>query len=142
MGSHSLNNTKSNSISRSFSKKESMFLFYLLLFYLFLEYGRPQASLRFLSVLHLPGLTIVLLGLVGVFSGRFKWDDKQTKRYLVLLGLMIIHGPIAVNNYWALMIFIAMVFSLIVYLSISDVIDNQAAFLALENPVNAGYCLH
>jgi O-antigen ligase len=139
MSSYPLNSTKTNSITSTLSKKESMRPFYLILFYLFLEYGRPQAILPFLSYLHLPAVTIVLLGLSGFFSGRFKWDDKQTKLYLVLLGLMVIHGPIAVNNFWTLMIFIAMSLNFIVYLSMSNVIDNQEKYKKL---VNAWFFIH
>ena len=45
-------------------KKESLIPFSLLLFYLFMEYGRPQALLPFLGVLRLSGITIVLLAFI------------------------------------------------------------------------------
>ncbi len=109
-------------------KKESTIPFSLLLFYLFLEYGRPQSLLSFLSVLHLSGITIVLLLISLIISGKFQVKEKQTILYLFLLGLMVIHGPIAVNNYWALMVFIAMVMNLIVYLSLIHFVNNQEKY--------------
>jgi O-antigen ligase len=41
---------------------------------------------------------------------------------------MVIHGPIAVNNYWALMIFIAMVMNFIVFLSLIHYVDNPEKY--------------
>ncbi len=116
---------KSNSISSILRNKESMIPFFLILFYLFFEYGRPQILLPFLSYLKLPTLTIAVLGMFGIYTGRFKWKDKQTILYIILLGFMVIHGPIAANNYWALMVFIAMIYNFIAYLSISNLVDNQ-----------------
>ena len=109
----------------SVGKKESLIPFSLLLFYLFLEYGRPQALLPFLGVLRLSGVTIVLLALSVIFSGKIQLKEKQTLLYLFLLGLMVIHGPIAVNNYWALMIFIEMMMNFIVFLSLILCVDDQ-----------------
>jgi len=106
-------------------KKESLVPFSLLLFYLFLEYGRPQDLLSFLSVLHLSGVTIVLLALSVIRSGKFQLKENQTILYLFLLALMVIHGPIAVNNYWALMVFIAMAMNFIVYLSLIRSVNNM-----------------
>ena len=108
-----------------------MFPFYLLLFYLFLEYGRPQHLLPFLTYLHLPALSLIMLTFIGIFYGRFQWKDKQTILLLFFLGLMVIHGPIAVNNYWTLKIFIVMVINFIAYLSISSFIDNQENYKKL-----------
>ena len=114
-------------------KKESLIPFSLLLFYLFLEYGRPQALLPILSVFHLSGITIVLLALSVIRSGKIQLKEKQTILYLFLLGLMVIHGPIAVNNYWALMVFIAMVMNFIVYLSLIYLVNDQDKYDRLLN---------
>jgi hypothetical protein len=115
----------SSSISSASQKYKSMFPFYLLLFYLFLEYGRPQHLLPFLTYLHLPALSLMLLAFIGVNTRKFKWKNKQTILFLFFLGLMVIHGPIAVNNYWTLKIFIAMVINLIAYLSLSNFTDKK-----------------
>lgn len=109
-------------------RKESRIPFALLLFYLFLEYGRPQDQIPFLSVLHLPGITIVLLLLSILFSGKFRLKGTQAILFLGLLGLMVVHGPIAVNNYWALMVFITMTINFIVFLSLALLVDNQDKF--------------
>ena len=51
--------------------------------------------------------------------------------YLLLLLLMIVHGPIAVNNYWALMIFITMSSTFIVIIAISNVVNDDDKFKKL-----------
>jgi len=109
-------------------KKESQIPFSLLLFYLFLEYGRPQALLPFLGLLRLSGITILLLALSVIRSGKIRLKEKQTILFLFLLGLMVIHGPIAVNNYWALMVFISMVMNFIVFLSLIHCVDDQEKY--------------
>jgi O-antigen ligase len=119
---------KNLSKGRYILKKESMTPFFLLLFYLFMEYGRPQALLPFLRVLHLPGITIGLLALYVVFSGKVHFKDKQTMLYLFLLGQMVIHGPIAVNNYWALMVFIWMTMNFVVFLSLIHFVDSKEKY--------------
>lgn len=119
------NKAISSSIASASQKYKSMFPFYLLLFYLFLEYGRPQHLLPFLTYLHLPALSLMLLAFIGVNTRKFKWKNKQTILFLFFLGLMVIHGPIAVNNYWTLKIFIAMVINLIAYLSLSNFTDKK-----------------
>jgi len=106
-------------------KKDSHISFSLLLFYLFLEYGRPQALLPFLKVLHLSGIAVVLLAFSVIRSGNVRFNEKQTILFLFLLGLMVIHGPIAVNNYWTLMIFLTMVMNFIVFLSLIHCVDDQ-----------------
>jgi len=114
--------------SRFLVKNKSLIPLSLLLFYLVLEYGRPQDLLPFLSVLHLPAITIVLLALFSILSGNIRFKEKQTALFLFLLGLMVIHGPIAVNNYWALMVFITMVMNLVVFLSLIHHVDNPEKY--------------
>jgi O-antigen ligase len=117
---------KSNGLS--LAKKESLLPLSLLLFYLVLEYGRPQDLLPFLRVLHLPTITIVLLGLYSIVSGKFTIKAKQTTLFIFLLGEMVIHGPIAVNNYWAFMIFSIMLMNFIVFLSLINYVDNPEKY--------------
>ena len=112
----------------SIAKKESLIPFSLLLFYLFLEYGRPQSLLPFLKVLHLSGIMIVLLALSLISYGKIQLKEKQSILYLFLLILMVIHGPIAVNNYWALMVFISMVMNFIVFLSLIHCVDDPEKY--------------
>ena len=109
-------------------KKESLIPFSLLLFYLLLEYGRPQDQIPFLSVLHLPAITTVLLLLSILVSGTLRLEGKQAVLFLGFLGLMVVHGPIAVNNYWTLMVFITMAINFIVFLSLTLFVDNQEKY--------------
>jgi hypothetical protein len=41
---------------------------------------------------------------------------------------MVIHGPIAVNNYWTLMIFLSMVMNFFVYLALIHYVDDQVKY--------------
>ena len=109
----------------SFGKKKSVISLTLLFLYLILEYSRPQELLPFLRVLHLPTITVILLALSFVFSGFLPLREKQSVLFLAILGLMVIHGPIAVNNYWALMVFLSMVMNFIVYLCLIQYVDDQ-----------------
>ena len=118
---------------RRFGQKESLLSFILLLTYLFLEYGRPQSLLPFLRVLHLPGIAITLLALSLVVSGNLRLKERQSKAFLLLLGLMVLHGPIAVNNYWALMIFVTMSMNFIVFLALTQYVDCPEKYDRLVN---------
>jgi O-antigen ligase len=109
-------------------RKDAALPFFLLLFYLFLEYGRPQDQFHFISVLRLPAITVTLLLLSIILYGKLRLEGKQTVLFLVLLGLMVVHGPIAVNNYWALMIFITMTINFIVFLSLTLLVTNTEKF--------------
>jgi O-antigen ligase len=116
-----------------FRRKETMISFFLLLAYLFLEYGRPQELLPFLRELHLPGIAIVLLALSLVVSGNLRLKERQAKVFMVLLGLMVLQGPIAVNNYWALMIFVTMSMNFVVFLALTAYVDDPEKYDRLVN---------
>jgi O-antigen ligase len=115
-------------MASALSRRKSMAPFYIVLFFLAMEYGRPQEFLSFLTYLHLPILSIIFLAFYGAFIQRFQWNDKQTVWCLFFLGLMVIHGPIAANNYWTLKIFIAMVINFIAYLSICNYVDSDEKY--------------
>ena len=123
-------NSSAKSVGRKqdLSRRESRLPFFLLLTYLFFEYGRPQALLPPLAVLHLPALIAILLAGWLFIRGNLRLTEKQTLFFGLLLGLMVIHGPLAVNNYWALIVFIAMCFNFIVFLSILHFVDNEERF--------------
>jgi O-antigen ligase len=109
--------------SSSLVKKESLVPLSLLFLYLILEYSRPQDLLPFIGVLRLPAIITILLALYIVNSGILQLKDKQTTLFLFLLGLMVIHGPFAVNNYWALMIFVIMAGNFIIFLALIRYVD-------------------
>ena len=121
----SLGIKKIDSMARLIPSGESRFPFYLTIFYLFLEYGRPQGVIPALSQLHLSAITGVILALTLVILNKFRFNAPQLKLYFLLMMLMAIHGPIAKNNYFALMNFITMVMTFIFCVSISNIIDNE-----------------
>jgi O-antigen ligase len=112
----------------SIAKKQAALPFSLLLAYLFLEYGRPQDILSFLRVLRLPGITVGLLTASMVAFGKFRLKGRQSTLFVLLLVLMVIHGPIATNNYWALMIFIAMAMNFVVFLALTHLVDQPEKY--------------
>ncbi len=121
--------TRSASRMRELSShRDGRLPFVLLLIYLFFEYGRPQALLQPLSVLHLPTLTAILLAALLLVRGKVRLQERQSLLFALLLGLMVVHGPIAVNNFWALMVFIAMILNFVAYLSLLHFVDDEKRF--------------
>jgi len=106
-------------------KKKSLVPLSLLLFYLVLEYARPQELLPFLGVLRLPAIVSMVLAFYIINSKKNQLKDKKTTLFLFLLGLMVIHGPIAVNNYWAFMWFSTMASNFIIFLALIQYVDTQ-----------------
>ena len=119
---------KQNILSR-----ESMFPFYLIIIYLLLEFGRPQSLIPFLKVLHLPGITVGLIAISLLLFRKLYFKDIQTVLMILLLCEMIIHGPIAVNNYWAYKVFYSMLINFIAFLGIVSFIDNDLKYAKLIN---------
>ena len=115
-------------------RKTYDFPFYLLLIYLFFDYGRPQSFFPFIGALH-PGWVIhPLLFLCLLLKNKlFNLKNIQTKCFLGLILLMMLHGPIAVNNYWAYKIWRGTILHFIVYLSIVNFVDS---FEKIEKYIN------
>jgi O-antigen ligase len=67
----------------------------------------------------------LLIGLSIVLSGKLSLANKQTKLWVALLCLMVLHVPIATNNYWALMVFKDMFLYFCLYLGITFYIDSM-----------------
>jgi len=101
------------------------FPFYLLLIYLFFEYGRPQSFFPVIGALH-PGYILhTLLFLCLFLKGKLlNFKNIQTRCFLGLLLLTTLHGPIAVNNYYAYLIWRGTLLYFIVYLSIVNFVDS------------------
>jgi O-antigen ligase len=114
-----------NKMSGVVNKNTTMFPFYLIIFYLVLEYLRPQQLIPILKYLHLPALTVVLILVSFLFSVKLYYKDVQTVLFLLLLTEMVVHGPIAVNNYWAFQMFYTMTITFIAYLGIINIIDTD-----------------
>ncbi len=107
--------------------------FYLLLFSLVLEFGRPQESIPGLGSIHLPAIITILLGLSIIFSTRLRLSDSQTRLFVLLLALMVLHVPIAVNNYYAFHTARGMLITFVTYLGIISFVNSFRMFKALIN---------
>jgi O-antigen ligase len=107
---------------------ESNAPFYLVMFYLSLEFGRPQDIVPRLGALSLPMLTTILIMLLLVTSGKVNFGNMQTKLFVPLLVLMVIHGPIAVNNFHAFNTFKGMALNFVGYLGIITFVDSIHKF--------------
>src|SRR5262249_33831889 len=88
------------------------------------EFARPQDIVPGLGYLFLPMLTLIFIGLQLVMSGNINFSNKQSILFLPLLGLMVIHGPIAVNNFAALMAFKGMGLNFVAYLGIITFVNS------------------
>ncbi len=113
------------------SKKESVFPLFLIILYLFLEYVRPQTMLPPLRYLHLPAITVVLIAIVLFISGKLSIRDKQSVIFILFMSEMLVHGPFAVNNYWAFQRFYEMAITFIAYLGIVNIIDDNEKYRKL-----------
>lgn len=111
--------------------QESKVGFYLVLAYLFFEFGRPQELIPGFRVIPFGTGISVLILLKVLMSGRLDFSRLQTKLWLPLLAVMAIHVPIAVNNYWALMTFKDMFLLYCVYLGIVTFVDSLEKMMTL-----------
>ncbi len=111
--------------------EESKAGFYLVLAYLFFEFGRPQELLPGLRLIPF-GTGLALLIILKAFtSGKLDFSALQTKLWLPLLAVMAIHVPIAVNNYWALITLKDMVLMYGIYLGIITFVNSTEKMMTL-----------
>jgi len=115
-------------IAQTDPEKQNLIPFYFVILYTFLEYGRPQNLVPFLGKLHLPAFTVIMIGLFVAISQKLSLKAKQTLFFLLMMFEMIIHGPIAVNNYWVFMIFYVMSVTFIGYCGIVAFVDTYDKF--------------
>lgn len=125
MNSNRLPPNIAKTLRPAMAKKEFMFPFYLILVFLFFEYARPQLLIPVFHYFHVPAVTVILMAISIIFTGKLYLKDKQTILYILLLAEMVIHGPIAVNNYWAFQVFYSMSTTFIVYIAIINIIDSS-----------------
>ncbi|HJR76039.1 MAG TPA: O-antigen ligase family protein [Nitrospiraceae bacterium] len=103
---------------------QSKFPFYLVLFSLLLEFGRPQDMLGVRGI-PLPSIIDTLIAvIVLVFSGKLNFSNLQTRLWIPLLALMTLHAPLATNNFYAAMTLKDMFLLFCVYLGIITYIDS------------------
>jgi len=108
--------------------KQNLVPFYLVLLYIFLEFGRPQHLVPFIGKLHLPAFTVVMIGVFLIISHKFTLKVKQTLFFVLLMLEMMLHGPFAVNNYWAFQMFYVMSVTFIGYCGIIAFVDTPEKF--------------
>lgn len=122
---------KSWAIERPCQAEESKVGFYLVLAYLFFEFGRPQELLPGMRLIPFgTGLSLLII-LKAFTSGKLDFSALQTKLWLPLLAVMAIHVPIAVNNYWALVTLKDMVLMYGIYLGIITFVNSTEKMMTL-----------
>jgi len=115
-------------------KSSNDFPYYLILFFLFLEYGRPQSLFPVIGKFHLGMLVQILLFLLLVLKNKIlNFKNIQTKCFIGLLLLMALHVPIAVNNYWAFTVLKNITLYFIVYLSIISFVNSYSKIIKYIN---------
>ena len=122
---------KAGAIGQPRPAQESNAGFYLVLAALLFEFGRPQDLIPGIRVIPFASGIDLLLLLSVVMSGKLDLSRVQTKLWIPLFVLMVIHGPIAVNNYWALIIFKDMVLYFGLYLGIVTYVNSLEKMLTL-----------
>jgi O-antigen ligase len=101
------------------------FSYYVLLIYLFFEYGRPQSFFPVIGLLH-PGWIILSLLFLRLFSKRKFMDLSigENRCFIGLILLMLVHVFIAANNHWAYQMLRSVVLYFVAYLSIVNFVDS------------------
>ena len=123
--------SKARIIGRAPRAQESNAGFYLVLAYVFFEFGRPQELVPGLTIIPFgTGLSILILFKV-LASRKLDFSRVQTRLWLFLLAVMAVHVPIAVNNYWALITLKDMILLYFVYLGIVTFVDSLDKMMTL-----------
>jgi hypothetical protein len=120
-----------NQIGKEPDAPESKVGFYLVLVYLLFEFGRPEELVPPLRVIPFGTGLSVLIFLSALRSGKINFSRLQTKLWIPLFVIMAIHVPIAVNNYWALMMLKNMILLYGVYLGITVFVDSTEKIMTL-----------
>lgn len=102
--------------------------FTIVLLALLFEFGRPQEVVPGLKAVPFASLLDGLLLLAIFSSGKFNVTKLQTKLWLVLFVLMIVHVPIAINNFWAAILVKDMFLTFGLYLGIITFVDSLDKF--------------
>ncbi len=102
------------------------FSLYLIEAYIFFDYVRPHQIIPGLDSLHLPLILAIALALLVLPTILERLSERLVMAFGLLLLLMVFHGPVAVNNFWALSIFLDMLHLFIVYLAITQVVTTMS----------------
>jgi hypothetical protein len=122
---------KSWAIGKPGQVQESKTGFYLVLAYLFFEFGRPQELVPGLKLIPFGTGISILLILNVLMSRKVDFSRLQTKLWLPLFAVMAIHVPIAENNYWAIMTFKDMILMYCVFLGVITFVNSTEKMMTL-----------
>ena len=110
---------------KNVNSKHSYFPFYLLLIWLFFDYIRPQVFFPIIGVFRPAFITFfLLLFYLHRTHNIYNFKNIQTKLFMGILLLMMLHGPFAVNRYNSYHIWKLNIFQFIVYMSMISFIDS------------------
>jgi O-antigen ligase len=110
---------------------ENPWPFRLVLLSLIFEFGRPQEIIPGIKVIPFSSILNALIALSVVTSGRLSFRNHQTKLWLPLLGLMVIHTPLAINNFSAAMTLKDMALLFCLYLGLITFVNTFQKFQTL-----------
>lgn len=130
---------RENAQARVAQAEESPWPFRLVLLSLIFEFGRPQEFIPGLRAIPLPSIIDALIAISVFMSGKVNFENLQTKLWLPLLALMVVHTPIAVNNFHAAMTLKDMVLIFCLYLGLITFVDS---FQKLKTLVSVWLGLH
>ena len=102
--------------------------FTIVLLALLFEFGRPQEIIPGLKLIPFASLLDGLLILSVLNVGKFNLAKKQTKLWIALFALMVVHIPFANNNFWAAMITKDMFLAFGLYMGIIAFVDTLDKF--------------
>ena len=102
--------------------------FTVILLALLFEFGRPQEIIPGLKMIPFATLLDGLLIFSVMNAGKFNLAKKQTKFWVALFVLMVVHVPIAVNNFWAATTLKDMFLTFGLYMGIITFVDTLDKF--------------
>src|SRR5438093_1951660 len=117
-------------VDESTTARSGRFPFALVVTYVVLEYGRPQQLVPALAVLHLPFFVTLCLAAQLLWKG-VSFAASETKLFAALVGLLMLHVPLAINNYWAFNTAEGMLDIFVAFLSIITFVDSFARLQTL-----------
>ncbi|MFO0773264.1 MAG: O-antigen ligase family protein [Nitrospiraceae bacterium] len=85
------------------TQAESPWPFRLVLLSLVFEFGRPQEIIPGLKVIPFSSLLNAAILVSLVMNHRLNFKNIQTKLWVPLLGVMVVHLPLAVNRFYSVM---------------------------------------
>ncbi|MGE3153614.1 MAG: O-antigen ligase family protein [Nitrospiraceae bacterium] len=102
--------------------------FTIILLALLFEFGRPQEIVPGLKMIPFASLLDGYLLISVLQAGKFNLAKKQTKLWLIMFAVMVVHIPLANNNFWAAMITKDMFLTFGLYLGIITFVDSLERF--------------